>query len=188
MGLPPPEPTYHPWGLKNSASIIQKILKYQIPTDSERDLDFLLGKKEPVNNGKGQENDQIDPDIGSRVQLKHAPVLTIKSTPEGRTVYWTYPREDRNLESTLLPYQEGLPLPSPCLESNNKDPSREVLMVRLMEIDNDDDSMERINLEDYNSDEFNEYLSDDDLPPTTEEVPANLDPEPYRPLQVSRSP
>jgi hypothetical protein len=61
-------------------------------------------------------------------------------------------------------------------------------MVRLMEIDNDDDSMERIHLEDYNSDECNEYLSDDDLPPTTEEVPAKLNPEPYRPLQVSRSP
>ena len=26
MGLPPPEPTYHPWGLKNYATIIQKIL------------------------------------------------------------------------------------------------------------------------------------------------------------------
>ena len=42
MGLPPPEPTYHPWGLKNSATVIQKIYKSQILTGSERDLDSLL--------------------------------------------------------------------------------------------------------------------------------------------------
>jgi len=50
-----------------------------------------------------------------------------------------------------------------------------------MEIDNDNDSMEQVNLEDYNSDDFNECLSDNEPPPTTEEVPPSFNTEPYHP-------
>ena len=36
-------------------------------------------------------------------------------------------------------------------------------MVRLLEIEDDDDSIERVNLDDYNSDDYKEYLSDEDM-------------------------
>ena len=37
---------------------------------------------------------------------------------------------------------------------------REIFMVRISEIpESDDDSMERLNLNDYNSDDYDEYLS-----------------------------
>ena len=52
-------------------------------------------------------------------------------------------------------------------------------MVRLMEIDNDDDSLERVNLEDYNSDDFNGYLSDSETLPPTEEVPPGFETKSY---------
>ena len=42
-----------------------------------------------------------------------------------------------------------------------KDLYREILMVRISELhESDDDSMERVNLDDYNSNDYNEYLSD----------------------------
>ena len=36
-------------------------------------------------------------------------------------------------------------------------------MARLMEIEDEDDSMERVNLDDYNSNDYKEYLSDNDM-------------------------
>ena len=35
--------------------------------------------------------------------------------------------------------------------------------VWLMEIDDEDDPMERVNLDDYNSNDYKVYLSDDDM-------------------------
>ena len=38
---------------------------------------------------------------------------------------------------------------------------REIFMVRISEIpESDDDSMERLNLDDYNSDDYDEYFFD----------------------------
>ena len=51
------------------------------------------------------------------------------------------------------------------------------MMVRLMEIDNDDDSMERVNLDDYDSNDFKEYLVDDEMKMTVAEVTANFNSE-----------
>ena len=50
-----------------------------------------------------------------------------------------------------------------------------------MEIDNDDDSMKRVNLDDYDSADFKEYLFDDEIQTTTAEVTANFKSEPHRP-------
>jgi len=36
-------------------------------------------------------------------------------------------------------------------------------MVRLVEIEDEHDSMERVNLDNYNSDDYKEYLSDEDM-------------------------
>ena len=87
-------------------------------------------------------------------------------------MYWSNPH-DQTLEE--LPFQERPALPPPREEEDTKDLSREVNMVHLMEIDNEDDSIERVNLDDYDSDDFKEHLSDDDMQAaqTTTEVKAN---------------
>jgi len=36
-------------------------------------------------------------------------------------------------------------------------------MVRLLDLEDDDDSMERVNLDDYNSEDYKQYLSDEDM-------------------------
>ena len=101
-------------------------------------------------------------------------------------MYWSNPHEhtspkQSSQEPAELPYQEEPPLLPPRVEEDLEDPSREVLMVRLMEIDNDDDSMKRVNLDDYDSADFKEYLSDDEILTTTAEVTANFKSEPHRP-------
>ena len=56
-----------------------------------------------------------------------------------------------------------------------QDLCREILMVRISEIhESEGDSMERLNLDDYNSDDNDEYLSDnmETTPPIVAEVKA----------------
>ena len=36
-------------------------------------------------------------------------------------------------------------------------------MVHLLELEDDDDSMERVNLDDYSSDNYKQYLSNEDV-------------------------
>ena len=50
-------------------------------------------------------------------------------------------------------------------------------MVRISELhESDDDSMERVNLDDYNSNDYDEYLSDnmETTPPAVTEVKATI--------------
>ena len=70
------------------------------------------------------------------------------------------PTEDCPKEEEKLPYQEGLALPSPQKQEDTKDPSREINMLRLLELEDED---ERINLDDYNSDDYKQYFSDEDM-------------------------
>ena len=72
-----------------------------------------------------------------------------------------------------LPYQRSTPLD---LSSSKKDQEiqdlyREILMVRITE-EPEGDPTERLNLDDYNSNDFNEYLSDnmETTPPTITEA------------------
>ena len=61
---------------------------------------------------------------------------------------------------------------------------REIFMVRISEIpESDDDSMERLNLDDYNSDDFDEYLSDnmETTPPIITEAQATTKQDPPAP-------
>jgi len=54
-------------------------------------------------------------------------------------------------------------------------------MVRISELlESDDDSMERLNLDDYNSDDYDEYLSDniETTPPAVTEVKATIKQDP----------
>ena len=61
------------------------------------------------------------------------------------------------------PYQQSTPLdPSSSKQDQEvQDLCHEILMVRISEVQEPEgDSMERLNLDDYNSDDFDEYLSD----------------------------
>jgi hypothetical protein len=62
-----------------------------------------------------------------------------------------------------LPFHIGDPLDPPESKEDQdiEDLCREVLMVHISELhESDDDSMERLNFDDYNSDDYDEYLSD----------------------------
>ena len=73
------------------------------------------------------------------------------------------PLEAPNPQLVVLPFHKGAPLdPSGSKQSQEiKDLCREILMVHISELhESDNDSMERVNLDDYNSDDYDEYLSD----------------------------
>ena len=74
-----------------------------------------------------------------------------------------------------LPYQQSTPLdPSSSKQDQEiQDLYREILMVRIAE-ELEDDPTECLNLDDYNSDDFDEYLSNnmETTPPTTTEAQA----------------
>ena len=84
--------------------------------------------------------------------------------------------QDPNASSsqpTDLPYQQSTPLdPSSSKQDQEvQDLCHEILMVRIAE-EPEGDPTERLNLDDYNSDDFNEYLSDNMkiTPPTITEA------------------
>ena len=72
-----------------------------------------------------------------------------------------------------LPYQQSTPLdPSSSKQDQEvQDLCHEILMVRIAE-EPEGDPTERLSLDDYNSDDFNEYLSDnmETTPPTIAEA------------------
>ena len=64
---------------------------------------------------------------------------------------------------TYLPFQQSTPLDPLVSKQDQKiqDLYCEILMVRISEVhEPEDDSTGRLNLDDYNSDDFDEYLSD----------------------------
>ena len=117
------------------------------------------------------------------------PNLVIYATPEGRTVRLEEPGlKNRFVEASRpqineLPFQEGTPLgPSRSKEDQEvKDLCHEILMVHISELhESDDDSMVRLNLDDYNSEDYDEYLSDnmEAIPMTITEVKTTIKQEP----------
>ena len=104
------------------------------------------------------------------------PNLVIYATPQGRTAHLRK-AEDLNASASQpadLPYQQSTPLdPSSSKQDQEvQDLCREILMVRIAE-EPEGDPMERLNLDDYNSDDFDEYLSDNmETTPTITEVQA----------------
>ena len=76
-----------------------------------------------------------------------------------------------------LPYQQSTPLdPSSSKQDQEiQDLCREILMVHISKVqESGGDSTERLNLDDYNPDDFDEYLSDnmETTPPTITEPQA----------------
>ena len=86
-------------------------------------------------------------------------------------------------QPTDLPFQQSTPLdpPSSKQDQDIQDLCREILMVRISEIhEPEDDSTERLNLDDYNSNDFDEHLSDnmETTPPTITEAQATTKQDP----------
>jgi hypothetical protein len=80
-------------------------------------------------------------------------------------------------QPTDLPFQRSTPLDQSSSKQDQEiqDLCREILMVHLSDVkEPGDDPTERLNLDDYNSDDFDEYLSDnmETTPPTITEVQA----------------
>ena len=78
-------------------------------------------------------------------------------------------------QPTDLPFQQSTPLdPSSSKQDQEvQDLCCEILMVRISKVpEPEGDSMERLNLDDYNSNDFDEYLSDnmETTPPTITEA------------------
>ena len=85
--------------------------------------------------------------------------------PQGRIVRLKETQDPNTSGSkpTDLPFQHSTPLDPPSSEQDHKiqDLCRVILMVRISEVhEPEDDSTEHLNLDDYNSDDFDEYLSD----------------------------
>ena len=92
-------------------------------------------------------------------------------------------------QPTDLPFQQSTPLdPSASKkDQETQDLHREILMVRISEVhEPEDDSTERLNLDDYNSDDFDEYFSDnmETTPPTVTEAQAATKQDPPAPPPV----
>ena len=89
------------------------------------------------------------------------------------------PLEAPSPQLGALPFQKGAPLdPLGSKQSQEiKDLYCKILMVCISELlESDDDSMERVNLDDYNSDDYDEYLSDnmEATPSATTEVKTTI--------------
>jgi len=85
-----------------------------------------------------------------------------------------------------LPFQQSTPIISSASKQDQElqDLCREILMVRIFELhESEDDSMERLNLDDYNSDDYDEYLSHnmETTPPVVTEVEDTVKQDPPAP-------
>ena len=90
-----------------------------------------------------------------------------------------------------MPYQQSTPLDPPSSKQDQEiqDLCCEILMVRISKVhEPEDDPTERLNLNDYNSEDFDEYLSDnmETTPPTITKAQATVkEDRPTLPLAVT---
>ena len=89
-------------------------------------------------------------------------------------------------QPTDLPFQQSTPLDlfSSKQDQEVQDLCREILMVRISEVrEPEDDPTERLNLDDYNSDDFDDYISDnmETTLPTIIEAQATTKQDPHAP-------
>ena len=131
--IPPPEsgnkPQNFPLKLRNSATTFWEATTSKIPTKSGKDLDpsHLIGSEHIPGNSGTLETDHWKPN--KRGDPNNPPPI-IK------------PSQDWHGSEEELPNQEELALSSPQEGRSTKDPSRENNMVRLLELEDFDDSME----------------------------------------------
>ena len=151
-------------------------------SNSEDELDDLIQYSKQVES-KSTKKSKSDQDS--------LPNLVIYAMPHGRTVRLKE-IQDPNASGSQpidLPFQQSTPLDPSSSKQNQEiqDLCYEILMVRNSEVQEPkDDSTERLNLDDYNSDDFDEYLSDnmETTPPTITEAQATTKQDPPAPPPV----
>jgi hypothetical protein len=112
--------------------------------------------------------------------------LVIYATLQGQTVCLEkrpQPLKAYSLQPADLPFQQGDPIDPLGRKQVQelKDLCREILMVRVSELhESDDDSMEHLNLDDYNYYDYDDYLSDnmETTPSAVTEVKATMKKDP----------
>ena len=160
------------FGLPCHVAPRRKPSNFEFSSDMKGDLDietFLEtgGAQERVTTFK-----QVDWDSENRnpIRLDLLKTPDIRLTPQDVTTH-RKKRQNRqalgksSFRGNELPFQLGIPLEGEEETLNIKDPCCEVLMVRIDEIheSHNDDPMERVDLLDYNSSDFNEFISDDNM-------------------------
>jgi len=95
-----------------------------------------------------------------------------------------------NSQPTDLPFQRSTPLALSASKQDQEvqDLYHEILMVRISEVhESEGDSMERLNIDDYNSDDYDKYLSDnmETTPSVVTEAQAAIKQDPPHLLQQS---
>ena len=148
-------------------------------SNSEDVLDDLIqySKQVETNSAKNLKSDQDS-----------LPNLVIYATPQGRTVHLRKTQDPNTSGSQPMDshFQQSTPLDPSSSKQDQKiqDLCREILMVRISKVQEPEgDPMERLNLDDYNSDDFDEYLSDnmEITPPTITEAQATVKQDPPAP-------
>ena len=102
--------------------------------------------------------------------------MDIKPTCQGAATHKNKRQDQQALgesKGNNLPFQQGVPLKGKEETPRVEDLCREVLMVRIEEIHetlDEDDPMERIDLLNYNSRDYDEFLSEDNIDPAAKET------------------
>ena len=137
-------------------------------SNSEDELDNLIQYSKKVESNLAK---------NSKPNQDSLPKLVIYATSQGQTVRLRKTQDPNTSGSqpTDPPFQQSTPLDlSPSKQEQKiQDLCREILMVRISKVQEPKgDSTERLNLDDYNSDDFDEYLSDnmETTPPTITEA------------------
>ena len=145
-------------------------------TDSESE--YSSDPKDQLDN-LIQYSKQVESNSVKNLKSDQGPIpnLIIYATLQGQIVHLRKAQDPNASASQVedLPYQQSTPLnPSSSKQDQEvQDFCREILMVRITEVhEPEDDPTERLNLDDYNSDDFDEYTSDimETTPPTITEL------------------
>src|SRR6185312_2319010 len=125
-------------------------------SNSKDELDDLIQYSKQVESNSAK---------NSKSNQDSLPNLVIYATPQGRTVRLrkTQDPNTSGWQPADLPYQQSTPLDSSSSKQDQEiqDLCREILMVHISKVQAPGgDSTELLNLDDYNSDDFDEYLSD----------------------------
>jgi hypothetical protein len=175
MGIPVLAHTKHTYS--KIGGLIDSDSEYSSNLEDEIDDLIQYSKQVESNSTKNSKTDQDS-----------LPNSVIYATPQGWTACLkeTHDPNASVSQPIDLPFPQSTPLDLSSSKQNQEvhDLCHEILMVRVSEVhEHEDDPTERLNLDDYNSDDFDEYLSDnmETTPPTITEAQATTKQDPPAP-------
>ena len=135
---------------KHTYSKIGGLTDSEYSSNSEDELDDLIQYIKQV---------ESNSTTNSKSDQDSLPKFVIYATPQGRTMRLKETQDPNSSGSqpTDLPFQQSTPLdPSSSKQDQEiQDLCQEILMVRIFEVQEPEgDPMERLNFDDYNSDDF----------------------------------